>query len=256
MVALASAVGTQPAEGNFWGRKTAENNVNVGPAERLASLVGGGILAAYGLSRGKASGMALALAGGALAYRGFTGHCSTYSLLGISSAYHRPGTSIPSGQGVKIEESATIQRPANELFAFWRKLDNLPRVMRHLVSVTETGHKTSHWVAEGPTGNVEWDAEIITERNNELIGWRSLEGSEVSTSGSVHFQPAPGNRGTEIKVVLSYKPPAGRIGAALAWLMGRDPQQEIREDLRNFQRMMEVGSLPTTEGQSHGECLV
>jgi uncharacterized membrane protein len=254
MVALASVTGTQPAEGEFWGRKTAEGHVNVGPAERTASLVGGGILAAYGLSRGSLTGLALAVAGGALAYRGFTGHCTTYEMLGVSTAYRRPGTSIPSGQGIKIEESVTIQRPASELFAFWRKLDNLPRVMRHLVSVTETGFKTSHWVAEGPTGNVEWDAEIITERENELLGWRSLEGSEVATSGSVHFQPAPGNRGTEVKVVLSYQPPAGRVGAALAWLMGRNPQQEIHEDLRDFKRLMEVGSLPTTEGQPRGTC--
>ena len=254
MVALASSLATQPKEREFWGRKTAESEVNVGPMERLASLAGGGLLAAYGLSRGSTSGIVLALAGGALAYRGFTGHCMTYEALGVSTAYHRPGTSIPSGQGIKLEESITVQKSAEELFSFWRKLENLPSVMRHLVSVTETGFKTSHWVAEGPTGNVEWDAEIITERANELIGWRSLEGSEISTSGSVHFEHAPGERGTEIRVVLSYKPPAGRVGSALAWLMGRNPQQEIREDLRNFKRMMETGCLPTTEGQPRGQC--
>jgi uncharacterized membrane protein len=252
MVALASTIASQPAEREFWGRKTAEGNINVGPGERTASLLAGGLLAAYGLSRGSVSGLALALAGGALAYRGFSGHCSVYSALGVNSAYRRPGTSIPSGEGVKIEESITIMRPAADLFAYWRKLENLPSVMRHLVEVKETGHRTSHWVAEGPMGNVEWDAEIITERTGEMIGWRSLEGSEVSTSGSVHFQAAPGNRGTEVRVILSYKPPAGRVGATLAWLMGRDPQTEIREDLRNFKRMMETGSLPKSQPSPQG----
>lgn len=247
MAALES-LPTQPAEREFWGRQTAEAEINVGPSERMISLVGGGLLTAFGLSRGTLTGLALAAAGGALAYRGFTGSCSVYNALGVSTAYHRPGTSIPSGQGVKIEESVTIQRPAEELFAFWRKFENLPSVMRHLVSVEELDGKRSRWVAKGPAGNVEWDAEVITERPNELIGWRSLEGSEISTSGSVHFQAAPAGRGTEVKIVLSYKPPAGRLGATLAWLMGRDPETEIRDDLRNFKRYMETGSLPATAG--------
>jgi len=254
MVAIANSLPTQPAEREFWGRQTAESEINVGPSERMISLLGGGLLAAFGLSRGSLTGLALAAAGGALAYRGFTGNCSVYNAMGVSTAYHRPGTSIPSGQGVKIEKSVTIQRSAEELFAFWRKFENLPSVMRHLVSVDELDGKRSHWVAEGPAGNVEWDAEVITERPNELIGWRSLEGSEISTSGSVHFKAAPAGLGTEVKVVLSYKPPAGKIGATLAWLMGRDPQSEVRDDLRNFKRIMETGSLPTTAGQPQGQC--
>jgi len=229
--------------------------VNVGPAERLASLAGGGLLAAYGLSRGSTTGLVLAAAGAALAYRGFTGHCHMYQALGMSSAKdERSRTAIPSGQGVKIEESTTINRSPEELYAYWRNLENLPRVMPHLISVSDTGNNRWRWVAKGPTGNVEWDAEIITDRPNELIGWRSLPGSTVATAGSVHFQPAPGNRGTEIKVVLSYNPPAGQLGAAIAWLAGYDPQTEIREDLRNFKRIMETGSVPTTRGQPRGRC--
>jgi uncharacterized membrane protein len=229
--------------------------VNVGGGERLASLAGGGLLAAYGLSRGSTTGLLLAAVGGALAYRGFTGHCHMYQALGMNSAKdERSRAAIPSGQGVKIEESTTINRAPEELYAYWRKLENLPRVMPHLVSVTDTGNNRWHWVAKGPTGNVEWDAEIITDRPNELIGWRSLPGSTVATAGSVHFQPAPGNRGTEIKVVLSYNPPAGQLGAAIAWLTGYDPQTEVREDLRNFKRIMETGSVPTTHGQPRGRC--
>ncbi len=229
--------------------------VNVGEAERLASLAGGGLLAAFGLSRRSATGLVLAAVGGALAYRGFTGHCQVYQALGMSSAKgEHSRTAIPSGQGVKIEESTTIDRSPEELYAYWRRLENLPRVMPHLISVTDTGNNRWHWVAKGPTGTVEWDAEIITDRPNELIGWRSLPGSTVATAGSVHFQPAPGNRGTEVKVVLSYNPPAGQIGAAIAWLAGYDPQTEVREDLRNFKRVMETGSAPTTQGQPRGRC--
>jgi uncharacterized membrane protein len=219
--------------------------VNVGSSERLISLLGGGMLAAYGLSRGSASGLGLGLVGAALAYRGWTGHCHMYEALGMNSAEHGENVSIPSGQGIKIEHSVLIQKPASELYRFWRKLDNLPQVMRHLVSVRELGGKRSRWVAKGPTGNVQWDAEIITERPDELIGWRTLEGSEVDTAGSVHFHTQPGDRGTEVRVVLSYRPPAGRVGHALAWMMGRDPKSELRDDLAQFKRLMETGLVTT-----------
>ncbi len=226
--------------------------VNVGSSERWFSLLGGGVLAAYGLSRGNLPGVLVGLAGAALAYRGYTGHCSVYQTLGMSSVEHENQASIPSGQGIKIEESVTILKPADELFRFWRRLENLPQVMRHLVSVQDLGGNRSRWVAKGLTSNVQWDAEIITERASEMIGWRSLEDSEVATAGSVHFVPAPGNRGTEVRVVLSYNPPAGRAGHLLAWLAGRDPATEVREDLRNFKRLMETGSFLSTKGQPQG----
>jgi uncharacterized membrane protein len=228
--------------------------INVGTAERWISLLGGGALAAFGLSRGTTTGLILGAAGAALAYRGYTGHCHGYQLLGMSSAEHDNEASIPAGQGIKVEESVTIQKPADELFRYWRNLENLPRVMKHLVAVRDLGNNRSHWVAKGLGTNVEWDAEIITERTNEMIGWRSLEGSTVATAGSVHFKPAPGNRGTEVKVSLSYNPPAGRVAHVLAWLAGRDPESEVREDLRSFKRLMETGTVPTTQGQPRGSC--
>jgi uncharacterized membrane protein len=230
------------------------SRVNVGSTERLISLASGGLMALYGLSRGTTSGFLLAAAGAALAYRGATGHCSGYQTLGISTAKPRPNTAIRSGEGIKIEEGITIRKSPEELYAFWRQLNNLPRVMRHLVSVEEFGDKQSRWVARGPAGNVNWEAEIIIERPPELISWRSKPDSEVATAGSVHFQRAPADRGTEVYVALSYTPPAGQLGAAIAWLTASDPRTEIREDLRNFQRLMEIGSLPTTEGQPRGKC--
>lgn len=242
----------EPKERRNTGWGQASQPVNVGTSERWFSLFGGGVLAAYGLSRGTTSGLLVGLAGAALAYRGYSGHCSVYQSLGMTSAARDNQASIPSGQGIKIEEAVTILKPAEELYRYWRKLDNLPKVMRHLVSVQDLGGNRSRWVAQGLTGNVQWDAEVISERPNELIGWRSLEDSEVATAGSVHFAPAPGERGTEVRVVLSYNPPAGRVGHVLAWLAGRDPATEVREDLRNFKRLMETGTVPAGDGKPRG----
>jgi uncharacterized membrane protein len=222
--------------------------VNVGDSERWLSMIGGGALTAYGLSRGDLGGLALALAGGALAYRGFSGHCPLYDTLGLNTAETGPATSVPAGQGFRFEKTIRIQRSPEDLFRFWRNLGNLPRIMKHLRSVTTTAGNRSHWVAEAPLGiSVEWDAEIINERPNEMIAWRSLEGSNVDSAGSVHFTRAPGG-GTDVRVVLKYAPPAGRFGAAVASLFGESPEQQIEEDLRRFKQMMETEATAAEAG--------
>src|SRR5438067_986104 len=206
--------------------------VNVGDGERLLSAVGGGALAVYGLTRGDVGGLALAALGGGLVYRGVSGHCSCYSALGVSTADDRtPTTAVRPDHGVKVEHTVTINRPAADLYRYWRNLENLPQFMRHLASVKVDGNR-SHWVAKAPLGmTVEWDAEVITERPNELIGWRSLPGSTVDTAGSVHFRSSAGGRGTEVTVTLKYDPPAGQVGATLARWLGEAPEEMIAEDL-------------------------
>jgi uncharacterized membrane protein len=217
-------------------------DVNVGDTERWLSMIGGGTLAAFGLSRGGLGGLALAVAGGVLAYRGFTGHCSLYGSLGLNTAETGPATSVPAGQGLRVEKQIRVNRAPEDLFRFWRNLANLPRIMKHLRSVTTTAGNRSHWVAEAPLGtSVEWDAEIHNERPNELIAWRSLEGSGVDSAGSVHFKRALGG-GTDVIVVLKYEPPAGKLGATLATLFGENPEKQIEEDLRRFKQMMETGA--------------
>ena len=130
---------------------------------------------------------------------------------------------------------------------------NVGGTLRHLVAVTQLDERRSHWVARAPAGRmVEWDAEIINEIPNELIGWRTLDGADVISAGSVRFKPAPGDRGTEVRVRLQYLPPAGKLGARLAWLLGHEPSQTIQEDLRHFKQLMEAGEVPTTEGQPRG----
>jgi uncharacterized membrane protein len=220
------------------------------------SALGGAALAVTGLMRGTGGGLALAALGGGLMYRGLTGHCPMYGSLGISTAGPEGRrASVEAGQGVKVEKAFTINRSPEQLYRFWRNLENLPCFMQHLESVKATGGNRSHWVAKGPMGMcVEWDAEIINERENELIAWRSLPGSDVDNAGSVHFRRLPAGRGTEVKVTLKYDPPTGSVGATLAKLFGEAPEQQIEEDLRRFKQQMEAGEIPTTAGQPRGKC--
>jgi len=140
-------------------------------------------------------------------------------------------------------------RRAQELYVMWRDFENLPRFMSHLKSVKTYGNR-SHWVADGPTGPVEWDADIVNDEPNRLIAWRSLQESQVATAGAVHFTPLGHDRGTEVLVELKYDPPGGKLGSWLAWLFGQEPGQQIREDLRRFKQLMEAGEVPSTKGQS------
>ena len=166
-----------------------------------------------------------------------------------------PSASVAARHGVKVAESVIINRPREELYRYWREFSNLPSIMHHLQSVETTGGKRSHWVAKGPLDStIEWDAEIITERENELIGWRSVGDSNmIDTAGSVHFTPHPSGRGIEVRVVLKYDPPAGKLGVAVARLLGEAPSQQIREDLHRFKQHMENRTGVTTPAPSTGQ---
>ncbi|HZI18811.1 MAG TPA: SRPBCC family protein [Pyrinomonadaceae bacterium] len=228
--------------------------VNVGQTERWASMIGGGALAAYGLTRGSLGGIALALAGAALLHRGYSGHCNLYEATGINTAGEtNENVSVRADRGIRVERSTTINRPADELYRFWRDFENLPRFMSHLEEVRVMSETRSHWVAKAPAGtSVEWDAEVYNERANELIAWRTLEGADVASAGSVRFDEAPGGRGTVVRVVLRYDPPGGRLGAFVARLFGENPDQQIADDLSRFKQLMETGEVTTVEGQTSG----
>jgi len=227
--------------------------VNVGETERLISGLGGALLLTRGLSRGTWEGLALAALGGALLYRATTGHCSLYEALGADSTSSKDR--LVAGEdvhrGVKVQRMVTIDRSPEECYRYWRDLGNLPRFMTHLFSIQVIDERRSHWVAKAPSpwGQVEWDAEIITDSPNALISWRSLKDAEVDNAGSVRFAPAPGSRGTEVTVELNYEPPAGRLGVTLARLLGEEPSQQVGDDLRKFKQIMETGVIPTVEGQ-------
>jgi uncharacterized membrane protein len=156
-------------------------------------------------------------------------------------------------RGVHILKVVTVDRPAAELYHYWRNVENLPHIMTYLESVEAMDDHRSHWRAKGPLGSrVEWDAEITEDIPDERIAWQSPAGATIRHSGSVSFEPAPGDRGTVVRVELHYLPPAGALGAAVAKLFGRAPEQEIQEDLRHFKQLMETGEVLLSDATAKG----
>ena len=220
-------------------------NINVSDNERLVSAIAGSGLITYGISKRGLMGALLSVLGTGLLYRGATGHCHLYSAVDKNTAK-------PAETRVHVQKSVTINKSQAELYNFWRNFENLPQFMNHLESVTVTGDKTSHWKAKAPLGySVEWDAEATGEVENERISWHSVEGSEISNSGVVEFRPTT-NRGTEVRVTLTYEPPAGKLGEWVAWLFGEEPSIQVAEDLRRFKSLMETGLIMKVEGQPSG----
>lgn len=238
----------------------ASKPVNVGEDERTISVISGAIVSLMGLSRGSLPGLLVAGVGGALIYRGVSGHCHAYEAMGVSTAEEKTGQTEQDEilrRGVEIKQSFTINRPASELYGFWRNFENLPRIMTHLESVRTGDGNHSHWVAKakGLGGKqFEWDAEMYEDVPNERIAWRSLPGSDIQNMGEVRFQKALGDRGTEVHVTISYVPPAGKLGHWIASMLGNNPKRVVREDVRNFKRIMELGEIPTIIGQPQGTC--
>jgi uncharacterized membrane protein len=217
--------------------------------ERWATLAAATAVMAYGFRRRGTAGVAFAAAAAPLAYRGLVGR---WPFQNGDSADTR--AALSGDRGLHVRESTRIERPVSEVYSFWRQLENLPKVLTHLEQVTERGDGRSHWIARGPADlGVEWDAEIINEVENKIIAWRSLPESDIVTAGSVTFKPVRGGRATDVSVHLQYAPPAGRAGAFLARIFGREPSQTIREDLRHLKQVLEAGEVPRT---STGELVI
>ena len=156
------------------------------------------------------------------------------------------------GQKQVATKVITINAAPEEVYRFWRDFENLPRFMKNVASVTMLDDRRSRWVVHGPAGlRIEWDAELVTDRVNEAISWRSLEGADVDNSGSVQFVRAPGGRGTEVWVEVRYDAPGGRIGAAIAKLFGKEPSQQAYADLRRLKQILEVGEIVHSDSSIH-----
>jgi uncharacterized membrane protein len=197
-----------------------------------SALIGGGAIALLGLSRRSKAGVAAAAGGGLLAFL---------------------GSRADAQREIIARSSMLVNCSLEEAYRFWRNFENLPQFMRHLESVTVLDGNRSRWIALGPLGTrIEWNAEIVTDRPNEVIAWRSLPGSDISVDGIVKFSTAPGNRGTLITPIVAYTPPAGAVGHALAKLLSKDPSFLMRQDLRRLKALIEAGEIPTIDGQSHG----
>ena len=230
-----------------WAEERASESGNIGETQRLISAIAGAGLIMEGWRRRSVGGGALAFAGISLLYRAASGYCPALGAMGIDMRgnhnTNRLGRrKVASEQASKIRRTIEIGRAPNELYKFWRSLDNLPRIMSHLKSVHVISDRFSHWVVKTMAGlpTIEWDAEIINDVENERIGWRSLNDAAVDHAGSVEFEPIGDGRRTRLTVTMQYAPIAGRLGTAVAKLIGEDPDLKIADDLQRFKESMEA----------------
>jgi uncharacterized membrane protein len=219
-----------------------ELQIGISDAERWGAVVAAALLVGYGATRRSMPGYLIAIAATPLAYRAIAGRWPSMAAPLVWSDGTREA--LGGSRGVNVRESVRVEKPLDEVFRFWRRLENLPSFMTHLQQVHDLGNGRSHWIAKGPTRlRVEWDAEIINEVVNQVIGWRSLPGADVVSAGSVSFKSVRGGRSTQIDVNLQYSAPAGKIGSYAAMLLGREPSQMIREDLRRLKQIVEAGEV-------------
>lgn len=156
-------------------------------------------------------------------------------------------------RATSFTSAITVRRPIEEVYRFWRDLQNLPRFMRHLESVQVIDERRSFWSAKGPAGTtLDWTSEITEDRPNECIAWRSVPGGDVENAGSVRFSPAPGNRGTEVRLEMEAIPPGGRVAEKVAKLFRQSPEQKAQDDLRAFKQLMETGEVVQSDASVVG----
>lgn len=210
---------------------------------RLAALVGGAALFTLAARDRSWRGLGLALAGAPLVWRGATGNWPVPRAV---------AERLPASMPATIETSVTVYRPRQEVWEFWSRLENLPRFMRHLESVEELDDRRSRWVGKSPVGlRVEWEAEIVDEREGHFLSWRSLPGTRVHNAGSVFFEDATGGRGTVVRVQMEVSPGNG-LGRAVGRALAPLTTLQVHEDLRRFKSLLEAGEIPTTDGQPAG----
>ncbi len=209
---------------------TGETTVNLKQHERTASAIAGSLLLYYAVKKHK-SGALLALAGGYLVYRGISGHCTLRSLYNERV--------LPSGHNINVQTHVIVNRPRPEVFAFWRKLENLNLFMKH-VTIRETDDKRSSWSVKMAAGKglLQWEAEIVKEEEGREISWKSLPGSPIYNAGKINFSDTPG-KSTRIDAFISYQAPFGPIGEGVSRLLTPLFRHKIKEDIRNFKYYIE-----------------
>lgn len=242
--------GSWHAENEFQPSEGTSGVVNVGQNERLISTAAGAFLLSAGLSnlfKSPLSALVKTALGGYLLYRGTSGHCPVYASMGKAKG-------VEHTSAINIRTSLVVNKPKDEVYAFWRKLENLPLFMKHIAAVTEIDQKHSHWEATipGNIGKVKWNAEIVKEEPGQMIGWQSIPNSTINNAGKVVFNDAMNGQGTELEVVISYHPPAGEIGAGIAKLLNPVFERIVREDVMNFKEYIETKHNTTGVNQTDG----
>lgn len=217
---------------------------NLSNSERVFSLMGGSYLLYNAFSK-KGSGFLKAATAGYLYFRGATGHCPISNAIGIGE--------VDNLGDINITTSLTVNKPREEVYKFWRNLENLPKFMKHLKDVSAIDETVSSWEANipGNVGTISWKSEIVEDIENEHIGWQSLSESTIENTGNVRFRDA-GKFGTEVNVVISYRAPLGSAGEGIAKMLNPVFESMVQEDVKNFRRYMEAGEVPTAKGQPSG----
>ena len=219
------------------------HRTSIDALERVAALTTATAVVAYGLSRRNLPGVCLAAAATPLAYRGLSGEWPR--VRNGNSTRTGIRTALAGNRGIHVRESVRLEKPIDEVYRFWRNLENLPQFMNYLDAVIDLGKGRTRWIAKGPAGTyVKWDAEVINEVENQVIGWQSLPGGDITTAGSVNFDTVRNGRSTQLSVHFQYAPPAGRAGSIIAKAFGREPSQTVREDLRRLKQLLEAGEFP------------
>ena len=206
--------------------------------QRWSALVGGGLLALFGLRRSLGSLTMMGIGLG-FVYYAFTGQ-SPLKQLGKNGGRFGQGsigTSTLDSTRPMTVKNILIKAPLADVYAAWADFENFPRFMQHIKSVSKTGERTSHWSMEGPLHTrLEWDAETTRLEENKRIAWSSING-DLKTSGQVTFNALPDGH-VEVTVMLRYVPPAGVAGDLFARLLD-DPEGKLITDLRNFKHYIE-----------------
>lgn len=224
---------------------------NISDWERAGSIIAGTLVGALAARQREGRTVAAATAGGLL-LRGMTGYCPLSAAIGRNTRITDTKEALGGARGIHVREAITVNRPVDEVYRFWRQLSNLPNFMTHLENVEELDRTRSRWTVRGPAGTtLSWEAHIINEIPNELIGWQSVGDADVVSAGSVHFDPTP-HGGTDIWIHLQYDPPAGKVGAWFASLFGEEPSQQIGEDLRRLKAYLETGEVARAQGTAFG----
>ena len=205
----------------------------------------GAALATFALARRRGLKQLLMVSAGAgLIYKGLSP--------GFEKGFKRLLANTNATEAVEIDVSTTIARSASDLYRMWRDPEQIPRFFKHIDRVEHIGDRLTRWVASAP-GDMEisWNAEITEDKKNEIIAWRSIEGSELVSSGVVSFFPLEDNQ-TRVHLRLRYQPPGGEFGASVERFFKAIPENILKEELRAFKQLAEAGEISTTRGQPYG----
>jgi uncharacterized membrane protein len=241
----ASAAAHIESSGSKQGARRADDGKNLGSGSRTACLAAGAGLITYGAKRRGIAGTLAGLFGVELICHGIAGRSALLRWAGVDTLHPRT---------ITAERTVTVGRSCDEIYQFWKDPANMPRIMEEIESVNPLNEVRWHWKAKPMAGiQWEWDSEIMQDIPGRLLSWRSTEKSPLAQAGTIIFTPAPGNRGTEVKLRFQCKSPTGEIGNAIMGLFGKDAYHAISRHLRKLEQVMETGEIARTNRQPAGE---